>query len=149
MSSITFQFPALPESVNKMYFSRGGRRVPTAACKKYKNSFVAMRGGLTATELMRFVADNDVAYELHLWFYLPPEKLYNLTYGTNKSVKSPFKDVDTSNFIKLAEDSISQLLGLRDRNHWTVCAHKREGDARMAAILRPLNIREDPHAFPG
>ena len=152
MNSITFKFPTIPESVNNLYFSNRGRRVMSTAGRKFKNSFVATRGGLTAVDLMKFIADNDLVYELHLWFYLKPEHLYNLTYGKSKAVKSPYKDIDTSNLVKLAEDSISKLIGVRDRNNWTVCAHKREspeGKDFMLAVLKPLNIQEDPYAFAG
>ena len=99
---------------------------------------------------MSFQTDNDMAYELHLWFFLPEDELFHKTYGISKTVKSPFKDIDTSNLIKLAEDSISKLLGLRDRNNWTVCAHKRIAPAerKMVACLKPLNIQEDPYPCP-
>ena len=147
---LVFRFDAIPQSVNNLYFSRGGRRVKSTAARKFVNSFVSTGGGISPTKLMQFQPDNDVAYELHLWFYLAEERIFNVRYGQDKRTKSPFNDLDTSNLIKLAEDSIAKLLGLRDRNNWTVCAHKRHarGDEHMVAMIRPLNVHEDPYPCP-
>jgi len=97
---------------------------------------------------MAFRAEPEAAYELRICFYLREENLYNLTYGKDKRVKSPFKDVDTSNMIKLLEDCISQLVGIRDRNNFTVIAHKRlAADSEyLVAVLQPINLEEDPYA---
>jgi hypothetical protein len=150
VDSLVFQFPEVPSSVNNLYFTRGKRRIPSAAAKKFKNSFVALGGGVSPAQLMKFSPDHEAAYELHLWFFLSEERIFNIRYGQDKRTKSPFNDLDTSNLIKLAEDSIAKLLGLRDRNNWTVCAHKRvaPGDEYMVALLRPLNIHEDPYPCP-
>lgn len=151
MTELVFHFPEVPGSVNNLYFSRGKRRVMTDAAKKFVNAFVSRGGGISPTKLMQFAADNEAAYELHLWFYLSDERLFNLTFGQKGSrAKSPFNDLDTSNLIKLAEDSIAKLLGLRDRNNWTVCAHKRraEGDEYMVALIRPIDVHEDPYPCP-
>jgi len=147
---LVFHFDAIPQSANNLYFSRGGRRIKSTAAKKFVNSFVSRGGGISPTELMQFRPDNDVAYELHLWFFLAEERIFNIRYGKDKRTKSPFNDLDTSNLIKLAEDSIAKLLGLRDRNNWTVCAHKRlaRGDEHMVAMIRPLNVHEDPYPCP-
>jgi hypothetical protein len=148
--SIEFRFPAIPQSVNKLYFTKGGRRILSGQGKKFKNSFIATRGGATAATLMSFVADPDATYQLELWFFLSRARLYNLTYGTDKRVKSPFKDIDVSNMVKLAEDSVAELIGIRDRNNWTVICHKRvadDGDEGMVARLQPINLEEDPYAI--
>lgn len=147
--SIQFKWAELPVSVNALYFQRGGRRILSAAGRKFKNKFVSELGGADKWELMSFKADQEAAYELHIWFYLDREHLYNLTYGKDKRVKSPFKDVDTSNMIKLVEDCISQLVGIRDRNNFSVFAHKRlaaKGN-HLVAVLSPLNLEEDPYGF--
>lgn len=147
--SITFEWPEIPKSVNNLYFSRGGRRILGSAGRKFKQAFVTQRGGLTARELMNFRPNNEQPYVLELHFYLRREQLYNKGYGTNKSVKSPFKRLDTSNLVKLIEDSISELLGLRDRNNFTVIAHKREsldGFCGVVARLSPLDLESDPYA---
>ena len=150
MNEIVFRFPSIPSSVNNLYFNRGGRRVMSDAGKKFKNAFVSQGGGISPTKLMQFTVDNDAAHELHLWFFLSAERMFNLTYGKDKRVKSPFNDLDTSNLVKLAEDSIAKLLGLRDRNNWTVCAHKRvtEKEEYMVALVKPLNTWEDPYPCP-
>jgi hypothetical protein len=146
-SSIQFNFPELPISVNALYFQKGGRRILAAAGKRFKNKFIAERGGASFHDLMDFKADPEAAYELRICFYLKEENLYNLTYGKDKRVKSPFKDVDTSNMIKLLEDCISQLVGIRDRNNFTVIAHKRlaTDSERLVAILQPIDLEEDPY----
>ena len=148
-TSIKFEFPELPISVNALYFHKGGRRILSSAGRRFKNKFVAERGGASEWALMSFKANPEDAYELHIWFYLQDKNLYNLTYGQDKRVKSPFKDVDTSNMIKLLEDCISQLVGIRDRNNFTVIAHKRTAtdSERLVAVLRPLDLKEDPYEF--
>ena len=145
-ASIKFEWPELPVSVNALYFQRSGRRILSAAGRKFKNSFISGMGGADKWELMSFAADQEAPYELHIWFYLKEEHLYNLTYGSDKRVKSPFKDVDTSNMIKLVEDCISQLVGIRDRNNFSVLAHKRLADENhLVAILKPIDLEEDPY----
>jgi Holliday junction resolvase RusA-like endonuclease len=143
---IRFDFPELPVSVNALYFSRGGRKILTSEGRRFKNKFISEKGGARDVELMSFQADPEAPYELHLWFYMLPEKLYSQTYGKDKRVKSPFRDVDTSNMIKLVEDCISGLVGIRDRNNFSVCAHKRSADKeRIIAILRPIDLESDPY----
>ncbi len=141
---IKFEFAELPVSVNRLYFHKGGRRILTSAGKRFKNKFISERGGASEIDLMSFSADQESMYELHLWFYMKPEKLYNFTYGKDKRIKSPFKDIDTSNMIKLVEDCISQLVGIRDRNNFTVCAHKRPSEQEgLVAILKPMEEFDD------
>jgi len=149
-SSIEFRFPSIPQSVNKLYFSRGGRRVLSSQGRKFKNSFIAGRGGVTARELMCFTGISTDIYQLELWFFLLPDRLFHKTFGQDKRVKSPFRDIDVSNMVKLAEDSIAELVGIRDRNNFTVIAHKRvaeDGDEGMVARLHTLNLEDDPHAL--
>jgi hypothetical protein len=143
-TEITFEFTELPISVNRLYFHKGGRRILTTAGRRFRNKFIAERGGASEIDLMTFQADPEAMYELHLWFYMQPERIYNSTYGKDKRIKSPFKDVDTSNMIKLIEDCISQLVGIRDRNNFTVCAHKRPSDREcVVATLRPMTEEFD------
>ena len=145
--SIKFEWDDLPVSVNSLYFHKGKRRILSAAGRKFKNKFIAELGGADKWSLMSFTADPEAAYELCIWFYMKEADLYNLTYGKDKRVKSPFKDVDTSNMIKLLEDCISQLVGIRDRNNFSVLAHKRlaENHSRLVAVLKPLDLKEDPY----
>jgi len=147
---ILLTFPKIPVSVNKLYFTRGGRRIKSSAAQKFINAFVSSRGGVSAGDLMKFSPDHEDKYALHLWFFLSPDKLYNRTYGTDGRVKSPFRDMDTSNLIKLAEDSIAKLLGMRDRNNWTVCAHKREAEDQefMVALVVPLDYSKEEYPCP-
>ena len=114
-----------------------------------KNQFVSQRGGVSAMTLASFPTDKEKAYQLHLWFHLTPERMFTKGYGKAKNVKHKFRQIDTSNLIKLAEDSIAELLGLGDRQNFTVCAHKRvtDGEEYMLALLMPLDLEEDPYAF--
>jgi hypothetical protein len=150
-TELLFRFDEVPSSVNNLYFSRGGRRIKSDKAKRFVNRFVSTGGGIPPAKLMDFEPDNDVVYELHLWFYLSDKRLFNARYGSDGRVKSPFNDLDASNLIKLAEDSIAKLLGLRDRNNWSVCAHKRsaeDGQEYMVALIRPLSLTEDPYPCP-
>ena len=150
VTSITFEWPGLPPSVNNLYFSRGGRRILGTPGKRFKNQFVSQRGGLTARELMQFEPDNEQPYALELWFFIPRDELYNKGWGKSKATKSPFKQIDTSNLVKLFEDAIAELLSLRDRNNFTVVAHKREACddfVGVVARLAPLDLENDPYAL--
>lgn len=144
MRDIRFEFPELPISVNKLYFVHKGRKVLSGAGRAYKTRFITTCGGADPAEFAALEVDPESCYQLHLWFYIPYEDLYNFRYGRDKRVKSPFADMDVSNLVKLAEDCISDLVGIRDRNNFTVCAHKREGHPSLVAWLSPLDLLEDP-----
>ncbi len=148
MNRVVFDFPNLPPSVNKLYTVHRGRKILTKAGRDYKTSFIASCGGLDPVELMQFQADSAGYYDFHIWCYLPYLDLYNAGYGENKRTKYPFKKLDVSNFIKLAEDCVMGLCGLDDRCNWSVHAHKREAhdsQHRLVAVLQPLDIEEDPY----
>lgn len=142
MTELHIDYVGLPASVNRLYFVKFGRKVLSTEGRKYKNAFLLSCGGMDASEFMKFVPQPEAKYELQLWFYVKPENLYNLTYGKNKRVKSPYADMDTTNMIKLIEDCISELTGIRDRNNFIVCARKCDADdgvERVKAILRPID----------
>lgn len=126
MNYLRFETDSLPVSVNKLYFFRGGRRRLSAEGRKFKVSFVTTRGGCTLANLLAFTGTPEDKYCLRLWFRMSPERLYNSRYGKDKRIKSPFKDIDASNMVKLIEDSISELIGIRDRNNWIVVCQKVE-----------------------
>lgn len=152
VTTLHFEWPHLPKSVNNLYFTRGGRRVLSAEGRKFKQAFVTQRGGLAASELMAFQPLNAQEYVLELWFFFPREELYNASWGKSRATKSPFRDLDTSNLVKLAEDAIAELLGLRDRNNFSVLAHKRVahpdfGFTGFVARLSPLDLENDPYAL--
>ncbi len=151
MSSVRFEWPEIPPSVNNLYFTRGRKRILTAEARAFKNAFIASRGGLSFSELERFQPDPEGAYELRLWFFLPKEQLYNKSYGKRKGT-AKFKKMDASNLVKLVEDAISELLGLEDRNNFTVVTHKRVAPAQdlagIIAVLKPLDLENDPYGLP-
>lgn len=151
MKEIRFEFPDLPVSVNKLYVVVRGRKVLSSQGREFRNRFVGMGGGVPPMVLAQFEADVSTHYQLHIWFYLPFEELYNLGYGTSRRTKYPFKKLDTSNMVKLPEDCISALTGVDDRQNWSVCLHKRESpddSRRIVALLKPLNMEEDPYREP-
>ena len=152
MTSLWLRYPTIPQSVNSIYFTRGRKRILSSEGRKFKNGFIVSRGGLPASTLMKFEADPNAAYVLEMWFFLPQEKLYNKTFGQRDGV-ARFKKMDVSNLIKLAEDAISELLGIPDQNNFTVIAHKRVADEgeRTALVARvsTLNLEEDPYVKPG
>lgn len=140
-----FDYPELPESVNKLYIVQHGRKILSARGRKYKNNFLLARGGLDASVLMNFVPYPEETYALDLTFFLSKERIFNLGYGRDKRVKSPYADIDTSNLIKLIEDCIATLTGLRDRNNWDVYARKRvaaDGVEKVVATLSPTVLEE-------
>jgi len=147
MESISFRFPKLPVSVNRLYIYRGGRKILSPAGRAYRNEFISKCGGISQAELMRFSANKESAYQIHIWYYIPFERLYNIRYGSDKRVASPFADIDVDNMAKLIIDCIARLVGIRDKNNFTVCLHKREAQANEEVIakLLPINLEDDPY----
>jgi len=145
---IQFDYPRLPVSVNSLYIVSRGRKILSDAGRKFKNEFINTGGGLGSVALLNVNLDPDAMYALDLWFYLLPENLFNLTYGIDKRVKSPYADVDVDNMAKLASDCIAAVVGIRDRNNFDVYLHKRGADLRgerMVARLWPLEVlQEEP-----
>ena len=132
-TEIIFDFSEIPVSVNKLYFSRGGRKILSAAGRRFKNKFLAERGGTTVKDLASFIPDPEARYKIDLTFFLVEARLYNVTYGQDKRVKSPYKDIDVSNMIKLVEDCVAALTGVRDRNNFVV--HSKKVEAPSDGVL--------------
>jgi hypothetical protein len=150
MMEIWFDFPELPPSVNHLYTTFRGKRSLSAAGRKFKNAFIKNHGGVDVVDFMAFRVDREAYYDLHIWCLLPYEALYNSTYGQRgkKAAKTPFKKVDAPNWTKLAADCVAELVDLDDCYDWSVHTHKREspdGQRRLVALLRPLNLEEDPY----
>ena len=147
--SITFHFPELPVSVNKLYTVAHGRKILSKQGKAYRNDFITSGGGISKTRLMAFEADLEQEYQIHIWCLFPYEELYTATYGFRKNTKSPFKDIDVDNMAKIVIDCVAALVGIRDRNNFTVCLHKREAtEPGLIALLEPLDLEEDPYPIP-
>ena len=147
---IWFHFPELPVSINKLYFSRGGRKTLSSLGRAYKNKFISGAGGASKQKLMSFQPDQAQEYDLTIWCFLPYEDLYSTTFGVDKRVKFPFKTVDVDNYSKLAIDCISALTGINDRGNFSVHLHKRESGPegkRLVAHLKPLDLMEDPYGL--
>ena len=148
MSTIRFDYPSLPVSVNKLYATVRGRKILSKEGRAWKTDFIARLGGLDPHVFAQFVPQPEAMYALDLWFYIDDARLFNLTFGVTKAAKSPFGDLDVSNLTKLAEDAISELVGIRDRNNFDVLLHKRSAGAlgeRLVAVLSPLtSMREGP-----
>lgn len=144
---IWFTFPHMPESVNAMYRVFRGRPLLSAKGKAFRNAFVLMHGGADPVDFFNFSLSPNVPYCLEIWFGFPRGAVINETFGQDKRVKSWCASVDTSNRIKLAEDCIAQVLGMNDRQNWSVLTHKRvtsDGSYQMVAWLHPL----EQEAFP-
>jgi Holliday junction resolvase RusA-like endonuclease len=133
---ITFQFSEPPPSANEIYTVSRGRKILTAAARKWKNRFVTSGGGAAKSDLMAL--DLSIHDELHmeLWVYLVEGDVLNLGYGVDRRTKYPHAKVDTSNFFKLAEDAATELLGIAcDRQNFKISAHKRVADRRGQRIV--------------
>lgn len=135
MKDLTFTYDEIPESVNKVYTVRFGRKILSSAGRKYKNKFLLRRGGISEEDFLAFEAEPHKPYQLSLVFFLRKERLYNLTFGKDKRIKSPFSAIDTSNLVKLFEDCLSELTGIRDENNFSVLAHKRESKDNSEYVL--------------
>lgn len=139
---VEFTFDQMPPSINKLYFHRQGRRIMSAAGRRWKNMFVACRGGVSVMTLENIQIDPTDELKLEMFFYFPRNDIYSSGWGKDKRVKSPFRRLDISNLIKITEDSISDVLGIDDRANFTVVAHKmisEEGEGRwMKAKLSKI-----------
>ncbi len=148
---LIFDFPDLPVGINKLYTVARGRKILTKAGRAYKNRFVSAGGGLPKQELLDFEANEEQEYYLELWFEFPFEDIYNLNWGKDGRVKSPFKDVDVDGPIKLAVDCIAAVVGIRDRANFSLAVHKRDSPDEQPAIvarLTQLDLEDDPFPAP-
>lgn len=138
----TFRHPDPPPSANNLYFVRGGRKHLTDAGRTWKNRFKTLRGGLSAGGLMALdLGIHDKLY-LDVWIYLTEKDLLVTSFGKSKSAKYPYQKVDTSNFFKLAEDAVTDLLGVAcDRQNFKIRGHKRPADHRGRRIV--MHLRYD------
>ena len=143
MRYLHFRTEDLPVSINKLYYSRGGRRMMTARGQRFKTHFVASRGGCSVENLMKFEGTKEDKYCLRLWFKMRPESLHAKGYGKDKRVKYLFKKVDVSNLVKLIEDCVSELTGIDDRNNWVVICQKVEDENEGVDAL--LEILDKEH----
>tara|TARA_Y100000114_G_C11762492_1_gene330679 strand:- start:1230 stop:1664 length:435 start_codon:yes stop_codon:yes gene_type:complete len=111
----------LPPSVNEMYVytTRGPR--PSAKMKKFKSA--------ASSEILKQLDFNqepllkDVAYKLHLDFYMP--SLFNKGYP--KKAKTKYKRRDVTNLVKVFEDLICDVYGIDDSQFLEVTLKKRHG----------------------
>lgn len=142
---ITFELKQLPVSVNKLYFNKFGRRVLSKEGRAFKTRFITAGGGASKIALLSFDADKAKSYALFMEFFVQTKKVVNANYGKDKRTKNQFKRLDTSNLIKIVEDSISELTGIPDQNNFVVLAKKtcveKEEDEKMVAFY---GNTEDP-----
>ena len=135
---IRFDLKELPVSVNKLYFNKFGRRVLSKEGRAFKTRFITSGGGSSKVSLMTFDADKTKRYALFMEFFIQTKKVVNANYGKDKRTKNQFKRLDTSNLIKIVEDSISELTGIPDQNNFVVLAKKicveSEEDEKMSAF---------------
>ena len=111
----------MPPSVNAMYVytTRGPR--PSAKMKKFVSE--------ASMEILKHIDFNqeplkkDVAYELHLDFYLPT--IYNK--GWPSKAKTRFKRRDVTNLVKVFEDLLCHVYGIDDCQFIRVTLSKRDG----------------------
>lgn len=138
---VEIKWDSIPPSVNKLYFTRQGRKVLSSEGRAWKNRFIQNRGGLS-------ISDSSIEFDpcdrfiLELTFYFPEEDIMSKGWGVDKRIKSPFKRMDVSNLIKLAEDALSELLGLDDRANFKVSAEKKickEGNRWMKMKLSKIS----------
>lgn len=114
----------MPPSVNQCYAQVGKRRISSTALKKYKHG-VVMWAVLNRPHLIDVRDELEPALDgkklfLRFLFRFPSKKL------KFKKGSAP-KKIDTSNRIKPAEDSVSELLGFDDRWVFKLEAEKVEG----------------------
>jgi Holliday junction resolvase RusA-like endonuclease len=136
---ITFRFPEPPPSSNKIYFVMRGRKVLTKPAKAWKTRFITSLGGVNASEFMDLQFSLHQKFHLVLWIYLTEKEILNASYGKSRSAKYPYAKVDVSNFIKLSEDAVSELLAVScDRQNFGVTAYKALADERGSRLVMHL-----------
>ena len=142
---IVFRCSEIPPSVNSLYFNRGGRRVLSSSGRAFKRRFVSNRGGVPASEIMCFTTEPTDMWLLDVKFYLKPERIFNKGWPRDGRVKSPFKNLDVSNLIKVTEDAISELIGVRDFANFAVkvCKEATEDGERIEATLEKIGAYQD------
>ena len=117
-----------------------------AEARQWKNRCISNLGGSEPEEFLQISIEPTDRLHLQLWIYLPEGKVNNKGYGKNKRTKYPYAKVDTSNFFKLAEDAVAELLGVTcDRQNFTISAHKRVAtSSRLVIHVFHEEQSEDP-----
>lgn len=124
-------------SVNKLYFSRGGRRILTTTGRAYKRQ-VTLKLAQTWTLLTTDI-NKDVPYSLDLIFYLP--QVY--TKGWPGKAQNRFKKIDVSNLVKFFQDCIAAASGVDDSSHFETFIKKIEDPENPRLDIRLTQMAED------
>lgn len=129
---VTGYISTLPPSVNEMYVytTRGPR--PSAKMKKFK--VAAGSEILKQLDFHQEPLQKDLAYKLHLEFYMP--SLYNK--GFPKKAKTKFKRRDVTNLVKIFEDLLCEVYGIDDCQFTEVRLKKLHGPDfdRVGVVFR-------------
>lgn len=132
-----------PVSVNKLYSSNGVRRFLTAEGARYKDALasrVAEEVMLHAPNIHALVYEEGCEVGLSILLCLPeltnrswkfggamtkPKKTKDpLKQSAKPKPRSPYQQVDASNYVKLIEDAVSKGTGVDDSAHMSVTVRK-------------------------
>ena len=143
LDKLHFRMDTLPPSVNKLYMTKFGKRILSGEGRKFKARFIALMGGEDRTNVMFFQADKKKTYALILVFKMLRKNVINDKFDHDKRVKYLYKQVDSSNLIKVVEDSISELLRIPDHNNFIHFVKKdvvtRKEDVGLEAWFLPAD----------
>lgn len=114
MDKITLELPFLPPSVNEVYkFNRKtGAMYMVKEAKAFKEGVSKYLSEEYKEEMHKF--DTKAIYKATYTFYFLRENLVNDKYGTDKRIKSQYKNLDVDNRVKLLQDSIAFSFGFND-----------------------------------
>jgi Holliday junction resolvase RusA-like endonuclease len=134
---IELHLPNIPISSNHAYVNvRGGGRALSTEGKKYKNETTSWLARTFPHELKQILP--DVPYFCYVRFYFETIE--------NKSGKTRYKRLDTSNRLKLFEDCLQDVCGIDDAQYLIWMIEKRQGEERTELFMWNMEKEELPIA---
>jgi hypothetical protein len=139
---IHLYIPSIPPSTNHAYIkTRGGGRALSPAGKKYKAETESHLVRTYPQELRWFKKNQPYLLVAHLEFK-DHDTLYNSGYP--EKTDNRYKKLDTTNRIKILEDSLSKVASVDDAHNWAVLIRKAVGE-KDATYLWFWNLEDEPH----
>jgi len=134
MAKTTVTVPFLPPSVNEVYrFNRKtGAMYMVKEASAFKKGFAKFMQESYLKAIHSF--DPTALYKATYTFVFLKENILNAKFGTDKRVKSYYKNVDVDNRVKLQQDCLASSFGFNDSQIFEFTASKKIGKTEQLII---------------
>lgn len=134
MAKTTLTVPFLPPSVNEVYrFNRKtGAMYMVKEASAFKKGFAKFMQESYLKAIHSF--DPTALYKATYTFVFLKENILNPKFGTDKRVKSYYKNVDVDNRVKLQQDCLASSFGFNDSQIFEFTASKKIGKTEQLII---------------